>query len=198
MKTLASICFACGLLCAVGLAQDMPMGQKGMAMDKGGVIGSYVKQAKFVEGQFISLAKAIPQDKYAWRPEEGVRSISESFMHAALGNYIVLQTLGGKMPEGFDMKTYETSTTDKDKIVTELQKSFKALGDHISKIPEKEYSKTVKFFGMDMTKLDMIFLGATHQHETLGQAIAYARTNHITPPWTAAQQAREKGKQPGM
>jgi hypothetical protein len=39
----------------------------------------------------------------------------------------------------------------------------------------------------------MIFIAATHAHETLGQAIAYARVNHIVPPWTAAQQAKAKG-----
>jgi hypothetical protein len=31
-------------------------------------------------------------------------------------------------------------------------------------------------------------------HEHLGQSIAYARTNHVVPPWTAAQQAKMKSQ----
>ena len=123
---------------------------------------------------------------------KGVRSVSEAFMHVAVGNYVVLQTLGGKPPANYNNK-FESSVTDKEKVVTEVQNSFTAVNDFIQNIPESEYGQVVKFFGMDMTKLDMIFLAATHAHETLGQAIAYARVNKIVPPWTAAQQAREKG-----
>jgi uncharacterized damage-inducible protein DinB len=30
----------------------------------------------------------------------------------------------------------------------------------------------------------MLFFIANHMHEHLGQSIAYARTNHVTPPWS--------------
>jgi len=38
----------------------------------------------------------------------------------------------------------------------------------------------------------MIFVAATHQHETLGQQIAYARVVGVTPPWTAEMQEKMK------
>jgi hypothetical protein len=185
MRAFALILLSCSLLVAAAVAQGN--------MDQPGAVSSYLRQSKFVQGECISLAKAIPQNKYSWRPEKGVRSISESFLHVALGNYIVLQTLGGKAPASFNMNTYQTSTTDKDKIVAEVESSFKAIDDFIGKMPHSDFDQKVKFFGMDMTKLDMIFVAATHAHETLGQAIAYARVNHIVPPWTAAQQAKSKG-----
>ena len=185
MRKLGIIFLACTVCLGSVMAHDNT--------ENSAVASSYLKQAKRVEGQFVSLAKAIPQSKYNWRPMKGVRSIAEAFMHVALGNYIMLQTLGGTPPATFDMKTYQTSTTDRDKIIAEMQNSFSALNDFIAKIPESEYGQTVKFFGMDATKLDIIFVAATHEHETLGQAIAYARVNHIVPPWTAAEEAREKG-----
>jgi len=186
MRTLSLI--LAGWLVLSGLA----FAQKSMMEEPTGVASSFLKQSKHVEEQLVSLAQAIPQRDFTWRPMKGVRSVSEAFLHAALGNYAVLTTLGGKLPEGVDTKTLQTSTTDKGKIVEELKKSFQAINDFISKVPEQEYGQQVKFFGMDMTKLDMIFLAATHEHEVLGQAIAYARMNHVVPPWTAEMQAKMK------
>jgi uncharacterized damage-inducible protein DinB len=41
---------------------------------------------------------------------------------------------------------------------------------------------------MEGTKTTVLLLLATHSHEHLGQSIAYARSNGVTPPWTAHQQ----------
>jgi len=161
----------------------------------GTVKGSFAKQSKFVEGQITSLLQAIPQDKMTWRPGEGVRSVSEAFLHVALGNYITLSKITGKMSEGVDPKTFEKSSTDKAKITDEITKSFAAVNGAVANAPESDYSKTVDFFGNPMSILDMIFLAATHQHETLGQQIAYARVVGVTPPWTeerTKQQQQQK------
>ena len=40
------------------------------------------------------------------------------------------------------------------------------------------------FFGNEMSGLQILVLTATHLHEHLGQQIAYARSNDITPPWS--------------
>lgn len=186
------LCLASVVSFAFATAQEKAAAKMDMPS---GVRGSFAKQSKFVEGQLTSLAQAIPQEKYNWRPGEGVRSIAESFLHAAGGNYVTLTTMGGQLPAGVDMKTLEKSTTDKAKIADALKQSFAAVNDYISKIPEADYGKHVSFFGNDMTILDMIFLAATHQHETLGQAIAYARSNGVTPPWTAERQAQMKEKE---
>ena len=57
-----------------------------------------------------------------------------------------------------------------------LQKTIEGLSDADLKAP-------VKLFGMEMTKEGAIrFL--FDQHEHLGQSIAYARSNGVTPPWS--------------
>ncbi len=164
-------------LCSV-LAQEKAASLKG-------VQGAFWKQSKFVESRFVDLANAVPQEKYDWRPGEGVRSVAESFLHVALGNYVTLTTMGGKLPEGVNTQTLEKSTTDKAAIVAAMQKSFKAIDDFVVRVPNKDFDRVVDFFGNKMSVLDMIFLAATHQHETLGQSIAYARTNGVVPPWSA-------------
>ena len=164
----------------------------------GGVKGAFLKQSKFVEGQMVQLAEAIPQKKYNWRPAKGVRSIAESFMHAALGNYISSSKITGKMAEGIDPGKLEKSETDKKKIVEALKKSFEVVNQAVTSCPDSEFDMKVDFFGMDMNKMDMIMLGATHQHELLGQQIAYARMNGVVPPWTEERQKKMQEQKKGM
>ena len=182
------------LLFSSTMAQEK-MGDMKMSNETKGVQGAFLKQSKGVDGEFLKLAEAVPQEKYNWRPMEGVRSIAEAFLHVAGGNYVTLTTMGGKLPEGVDMRSLEKSTTDKAKIAEEIKKSFKAVNDFVATVPDKDFDRHVNFFGNDMTVLDMIMLAANHQHEILGQAIAYSRMNQIVPPWTAERQARMQQQQ---
>jgi beta-xylosidase len=56
---------------------------------------------------------------------------------------------------------------------------------------------------MDTSVRGAYMLMLSHAHEHLGQSIAYARSNNITPPWTARQnaqieKAKAKGKEKAM
>ena len=42
-----------------------------------------------VEKKMLDLARAIPEDKYGWRPGAGVRSISEVLLHVTADNYLM-------------------------------------------------------------------------------------------------------------
>ena len=44
--------------------------------------------------------------------------------------------------------------------------------------------KATKLFGRDSTNAGVALLLITHMHEHLGQSIAYARSNGVTPPWS--------------
>ena len=52
----------------------------------------------------------------------------------------------------------------------------------------------MKYFGRESTVRGLYFTVALHEHEHLGQSIAYARVNGIVPPWTAARQAKAAEK----
>jgi len=43
-----------------------------------------------------------------------------------------------------------------------------------------------------MTVREVFLRTVAHGHEHLGQSIAYARANHVVPPWTAAAEAKAK------
>ena len=157
-----------------------------------GLRGEMIANASGVGKKILDLVNAVPQEKFTWRPEEGVRSICEVYLHIAGTNYLFPSFAGTKMPEGMDLKTWEQSTTDKAKIAEAVKKSFDAFCETIMKLNDADLDKSTKMFGMETNYRNVYLVALTHMHEHLGQSIAYARTNGVVPPWTEEQQARMK------
>src|SRR5262249_54339469 len=141
-------------------------------------------QLKDVEGKVVGLAEAMPQEKYGWRPAQGVRSVSEVYMHIAVSNYFVLTALGEKMPPGMSFAA-ERTLTDKGKVVDALKASFANFRRFITTLPEKALEKETKYFDLQPTYEEILFFLSDHMHEHLGQSIAYAPPNGVVPPWSA-------------
>jgi uncharacterized damage-inducible protein DinB len=152
-----------------------------------------------VASKLNDLVTATPQDKFMYRPEDGVRSTSEVFLHIAGANYMFPGLIGAKAPDGLDLKNLEKSTTDKAEIQKTLAASFDFARAAIRAIPDDGWDRSVKMFGKPATVRAVCLTMTTHMHEHLGQSIAYARVNHIVPPWTArAEEAAKQKKSTGM
>jgi len=139
-----------------------------------------------MQKKFVTLAEAIPADKFTWRPVDGVRSFSELFLHVSSANYGIPSMGGGAMPPGFDRKTFEKSTTDKAKVIAEMNKSFESAIAYVQAMSNADFNKPDTKLGPDANDGDVVYILVVHGHEMLGQAIAYARMNGVVPPWTAA------------
>src|SRR5277367_2349983 len=48
-----------------------------------------------VEGEVMQLAKAVPEEKYSWRPGPGVRTMQQVFLHIAYANHLILNIAEG-------------------------------------------------------------------------------------------------------
>ncbi len=140
-----------------------------------------------LESKYVSLAKATPASAMTWRPGAGVRSVSELFLHVAGANMGLTGAIGTPPPDGFDRNGYENSTTDPAKIAAELEKSFAHLRKAMAALPDGGADNPTKIFGRDSTMRGATWTLLEHLSEHLGQAIAYARSNDIVPPWTAAR-----------
>jgi uncharacterized damage-inducible protein DinB len=141
---------------------------------------------QMLEKKIVSLAEAIPADKYSWRPEPDTRSISELFLHIAAANYNFPTMMSGVAPAaGFEGKGFEKSTTDKGKVIEQLNKSFAYAIAAVNNMSNADFAKPETKLGPDANDGDVIYLMVTHTHEHLGQSIAYARMNGVMPPWTA-------------
>jgi uncharacterized damage-inducible protein DinB len=154
------------------------------------LVNEFIGQTDFIEGRLLQLAEEIPQTVYEWRPAEGVRSVSEVFLHAAFANYICVTVSGGVVPEdkGFVMdfnkvNEWDMQTTDKTEIQAKIKESFDVLRSRMKELTEEDLNREVEVFGMTMSIRNFIISMIAHAHEHLGQEIAYARMNGVTPPW---------------
>jgi uncharacterized damage-inducible protein DinB len=183
--------FALTLQWNAAIAKDEP---------KTGFIAEFLAQLEYAKGQIVSLEGAVPQDKFGWRPMEGVRSVSEVYLHIADANYLFANAAGLKSPFDnkilFDEKTRDARTTDKAKIAAELNTSFDWTKSAIAKLTNADLEKKVEFFGMKMSVRGLLMSMMNHTHEHLGQSIAYARSNGVVPPWTAKSQEEMKKNTP--
>lgn len=135
--------------------------------------------------QLQQLAEATPPDKFGWRPAPGVRSVSELYMHIAIGNHFLLGQAGIKPP--FDRaklgKEPEKSITGKAEVTKFLTDSLDAVRANYQTVDKQ---KAVNFFGKATTGDGILLRLLVHNHEHMGQAIAYARMIGVVPPWSKA------------
>jgi uncharacterized damage-inducible protein DinB len=150
---------------------------------------AYIDDVTAAERKYVALAEAMPEAAYAWRPGEGIRSVAEVFTHISFANYLFGEILGTPMPA--DVKTKYpnpeafNAVTNKQEIIGMLRASFAHGRSVVSGITDAQYNSQVKMFGRDTPFPSALLAYVTHNHEHLGQAIAYARTNKVVPPWSA-------------
>ncbi len=166
------------------LVVAVPLTAQQSAAPAAGYTAEVMAAVEEQEGKVVSLAEAVPQEKYAWSPGEGVRSTASIYLHIALANYVFAKSLGVEPPADFVPKGFDQSTTEKAKIVEHLKRSFANLKQAVRASTDLE--KKVKMFGTDTTARDCMLQAVAHNGEHMGQSIAYARMSGIVPPWTAA------------
>src|SRR6516162_9985305 len=148
-----------------------------------------------MQEKYVGLAQAIPAEKYTWRPSDGVRSVSELLLHVSGANYGYPPLMAGTAPPtGFQREGFEKSTTEKAKVIEQLNKSFAYAIASVQAMTNADFAKPEKKLGPDANDGDVIYLLVVHSHEHLGQSIAYAREIGIVPPWTAAAAAKKDAK----
>ena len=171
------------ILAAIGAVMMIMAAQTASAQIPPGVGEGWLGEFDHASRQMQQLAEATPAEKFSWRPAPGVRSISEVYMHVALGNYFLLGQTGVKPP--IDLATLgkepEKSKTAKADVIGFLKSSADFVR---STYPTVDRQKSVKLFGKEVTVENVLLRILVHNHEHMGQSIAYARMNGVVPPWS--------------
>ena len=151
------------------------------------VKASFLADLDTLRGKFVGLAEAFPQDKYTWRPMDGVRSVSEVLMLAAMEGYSFIPSSFGAKPA--DLGSREEmgklrTLSDKAQVIDHLNKGFAYAKKELEALDPATLTGKRKVMGRDLSVTDAALAIGGDLHEHLGQLIAYARTNHIVPPWS--------------
>ena len=107
---------------APGRAQDV-MSKESVSELK----SAFLADIEAMRVKFVGLAEAFPQDKYDWRPMEGVRSVSEVLMLAAMEGYSFIPNAFGGKPADLGSKEEMTklrTLNTKAQVLDHLNKGF--------------------------------------------------------------------------
>jgi uncharacterized damage-inducible protein DinB len=148
---------------------------------------AFIADLSTMQEKFVGLANAFPQDKYTWRPMEGVRSVAEVLMLAAFEGYAFIpNSFGGKPADlGSREEAAKLRTlTDKAQVIDHLNKGFAHAKKELEALDAATLTGKRKVMGQDRSAAEVALVVGGDLHEHLGQLIAYARMNHIVPPWS--------------
>jgi len=151
---------------------------------------SFVADLENLHTKFLGLANEFPQDKYAWKPMEGVRSVSEVLMLAAMEGYSFIPNSFGAKPADLGSKEEVAklrTLSDKTQVIDHLNKGFAHAKKELEALDPATLTGKRTLFGKERSTADIALLVGGDLHEHLGQLIAYARMNQIVPPWSKKQ-----------
>ena len=180
MKVSPFLLLALFLAPALDAAPQNAVRAKSAAPARSAYHAEFLASLAEVEDKLVRLAEATPPEKFTWRPARDVRSISEVYMHVAGANYFLCTFVGVEAPEA--SQDLEKRVTKKAQVITELKRSFDHLRSASASVTDLE--KRVKLFGSSTSHRGVLSSILQHVYEHLGQSIAYARMNGVTPPWS--------------
>ena len=148
----------------------------------------YQKQLDLVEHDLVSLAEAMPADKYDFRPAagafEGVRTFGEQVRHAATMIYmtaaIVLEERSPHGPGPND--NGPDSVEGKEQIVAYLADSLSYARKAMSTLNERNQLDMLNTYFGPQTRVAVAAGVTYHSYDHYGQMVVYARMNGVVPP----------------
>src|SRR5947209_6353357 len=158
--------------------------------------GDALNAALFIaEEQFVSVADAMPEDKYSYAPTsgefKGVRTFAEQVKHVAAANYMFGAGVLGEKKPPVDVGGENGPATMKSKaeIVKFLNDSFAYLHKALGSVTEKNQLDMIETeFGSKAPRLMLASFAVAHPFDHYGQMVEYLRMNGIVPPSSRPQQ----------
>jgi hypothetical protein len=155
-------------------------------------------QLASVEKEVVSLAEAMPADRYGFAPStsqgefKGVRTFAQQVKHIASTNWGVCSSALGEKPpmETGEGENGPDSVATKDQIVKYLKDSYAYCHKAELAITATNLTDQMGYMGGDKGKqarLLWVNLPIWHSFDHYGQMVEYARMNGIIPPASRQQ-----------
>jgi len=144
---------------------------------------------QFVEGSFLGVAEAMPEDKYAFVPTagnfDGVRSFGEQVKHVACAQFAFFNEFEGKRPPADCERGGHNPAKTKAELIQYLKESFDYGNRILATLDAKNSLDRVegRYAGPN-TKLGISVVAVWHITDHNGQMVEYLRMNGIVPPTT--------------
>jgi DinB superfamily len=157
-----------------------------MAADR--VADLFNRQLDLVQTDLVSLARAMPADKYDFRPSDGafadVRTFGEQVKHAATMIYMTAAiVLEERSPVGPGINDNgPDDVVGKSHIVEYLEHAIAYARRAMSSLTEQNQLDPLKtYFGLQ-PRVEVAAGVTYHSYNHYGQMVVYARMNGVVPP----------------
>jgi hypothetical protein len=137
----------------------------------------------------ISLAEAMPEDKYSFAPTngefKGVRTFAQLLKHVAADNYVDAAALLGQKPP-IAVGEHENgpdSVKSKAEILGFVRASFEYMQKALHTVDQDNLMKSLEFPGVKggIPRLMIVNAAMGHPWDIYGQMVEYVRMNGIDP-----------------
>ncbi len=141
---------------------------------------------KMVESDFTSLAEAMPEEKWSFKPTQGmfndVRTFGEQVKHVACANEAWAKKLRGEKPPDHCDTGGPNPAKTKTEILAYLRETFAMMDAEIAKTKLDNLLAPVKGFYAGDNRLEVLNSALWHISDHYGQLVIYLRMNGIVPP----------------
>jgi uncharacterized damage-inducible protein DinB len=138
-----------------------------------------VRAYGYLKDILIRSAEKMPEENYNFKPTEVVRSFGQILGHVADSQYMFCSmVLGEKNPA----PKIEKTKTSKADLIASLKDAFAYCDKAYDGMTDASGSETVKLFGGDMRKRDVLSVNNMHSVEHYGNLVTYLRLKNIVPP----------------
>jgi DinB superfamily len=145
----------------------------------------------YTADQFLSVAEAMPAEKYDYLPNApggnftGVRSFAEQVKHVACANFAFFNEIEGKTPPEHCEKGGPSPARTKAELVKYLKDAFE-YGNKVAATlnAKNEMDHVDGQYGAPNTKLGVAVIAVWHIADHYGQVVEYLRLSGIVPPPT--------------
>ena len=140
-----------------------------------------------IEKDFVSVADAMPEEKYTFVPNagefKGARTFAEQVQHVACANFAFFKEFNGTAPDEDCRYNGQEPKKSKAEIMRYLRDSFQFADTAIARLTtQNSLDKAGGPYGGPSTKLGITVLAVWHASDHYGQMVEYLRMNSIVPP----------------
>ena len=129
----------------------------------------------------LSVANAMPEEYYAYKPTDDVKTFGEQMYHI-VGNLYGLTSKFVSHKES-PMERKEVANLSKAEIIQSMEDAFDFVSNTLTSMKPSEFDEMTKLFTGDLFPKSHIFiLMKDHTANHRGQAIVYLRLKNIQPP----------------
>ena len=132
-----------------------------------------------VKQNILRSADKMPEDKYAFKPTDSVRTYGQLLAHVADGQY---EFCGGALGKR-DEKDVEHTAKTKAEIVSALKTAFAYCDSVYAQMNDAKALELMPGFGgQKITRLSLLDFNVAHTMEHYGNLVTYMRIEGIVPP----------------